>query len=150
MACRFFQDPSCSADDRTVLENDALKALIQYQHQTLAIIFAGLIYGFVVVRFFDLLSPLSNARKIGWDWTQSSLFALVLSMVLLSTFSIIQGIVYLGRKALLLVFQFDPLPKGLKMSDVLIGLGIPISLPVVVWGANAFMESYWLLCIVAI
>ncbi|KDR70443.1 hypothetical protein GALMADRAFT_1350315 [Galerina marginata CBS 339.88] len=134
--------PSLKCPDPILLD-DELKAFVQYQRQTAAIIFSGLVYGCILMKCFYLISPFSKAMKSRWNRAEALLLALTLTMVLLSTFSVVQGIVFLESKALFISFPWVLLPEGLSMSELLLGLGIPIALPVMVWGANAIMESYF-------
>lgn len=115
----------------------------QVEMQMFGIISSAMAYGAVVLLFADCCNHLLKTRHISSRQTRLQLFIFSLSMMLLCTGALVQGILYLLFQSGM--FMRTPTeamlaaPGQRVLAVHLIDLGIPLALPFLVLGANAFM-----------
>ena len=117
--------------------------VLQVEMQMFGIISSAMAYGAVVLLFADCCNRLLKTRHISSRQTRIQLFMFALTMMLLSTGALVQGILYLlfqsGMFGLTPTAAMLSAPGQRVLAVHLIDLGIPLALPFLVLGANYFM-----------
>lgn len=106
-----------------------------YEAQSFGIIASGVMYGCVVMQFFDCISLLLKTRRRRSKNSQVQVILFTLLIFSSSTAALVQGLIYLGSSRLASDTGLQLSKRSTRITD----LGIPISFPITAWEANGIM-----------